>query len=104
MKKLIAAAFVAATVVAPVAPAHADDTGPIVRTEECPPGRVGRTIHIGDNISVYNCYPVPGRTSEGAAIVRLADCPPGYTGYVVQAWNEKRGWYDLVVFCIPFGP
>lgn len=39
-----------------------------------------------------------------SAIVRLTDCPPGYQGYVVQAWNEKRGWYDVAAFCIPFGP
>ena len=36
--------------------------------------------------------------------VRTVDCPPGYQGYVVQTWNEKRGWYDVVSFCIPYGP
>ena len=36
--------------------------------------------------------------------VRVIDCPPGYEGYVVQTWNEKRGWYDVFAFCIPFGP
>ncbi len=104
MRKLIAAVGLASALVAPVAPAHAADAGPIVRTEECAPGLVGRKIHIGDNTSVYGCYRVPGRTSGADAILRVTDCPPGYTGYVVQAWNEKRGWYDLVVFCIPFGP
>lgn len=42
--------------------------------------------------------------SDASAIVRLVDCPPGYQGHVVQAWNEKRGWYDVAAFCIPFGP
>ncbi len=45
----------------------------------------------------------PAHASEPSAVVRVTDCPPGYTG-VVQAWNEKRGWYDVVVFCIPWGP
>lgn len=49
--------------------------------------------------------PASAEERPGAgAIVRVTDCPPGYTGYVVQAWNEKRGWYDVVSFCIPFGP
>lgn len=42
--------------------------------------------------------------SEATAPVRVSDCPPGHAGYVVQAWNEKRGWYDVVTFCIPWGP
>jgi hypothetical protein len=46
----------------------------------------------------------PAGASEATAIVRVTDCPPGYTGYVVQAWNEKRGWYDVAAFCIPWGP
>lgn len=56
MKKLIAGAFVAGALAVVAAPAQA---APIVRTEECPPGMVGRTIHIGDNLSVYNCYRLP---------------------------------------------
>lgn len=100
MKRLIASAFVGASLLLSAVPAHAQ----LVRTEPCPPGKVGRTIHIGDNTSVYNCYPVPGSPVDTSAIVRVTGCPPGYTGYVVQAWSDWAGWYDLVVFCIPFGP
>ena len=46
----------------------------------------------------------PAGASQTAAIVRVTDCPPGYTGYVVQAWSDWGGWYDVVWFCIPFGP
>ena len=46
----------------------------------------------------------PAVASGATTIVRTTDCPPGYQGYVVQAWNEKRGWYDVASFCIPFGP
>lgn len=34
----------------------------------------------------------------------VKECPPGHVGYVVWAWNEKRGYYDVVSFCIPYGP
>lgn len=47
----------------------------------------------------------PASASTAAAeLVRVTDCPPGYMGYVVQAWNEKRGWYDVVRWCVPYGP
>jgi hypothetical protein len=36
--------------------------------------------------------------------LRVTECPPGYQGYVVQTWNEKRGWYDVLVHCTPYGP
>ena len=57
MKKALAAVALAVAMLLPATPAFADS--PIVRTEECPPGMVGRTIHIGDNTSVYNCYRLP---------------------------------------------
>jgi hypothetical protein len=57
LKKIVSSACIAAALVLPATPAHA--AAPIVRTEECPPGMVGRTIHIGDNLSVYNCYRLP---------------------------------------------
>lgn len=46
----------------------------------------------------------PDRKSDAPAIVRVTGCPPGYTGYVVQAWSDWAGWYDVVAFCIPWGP
>lgn len=47
---------------------------------------------------------LPAGASEPSTLpVRRTDCPPGYTGHVLQAWNEKRGWYDVASFCIPFG-
>lgn len=58
VKRFVTAAALAAVLVLPAAPAGAGE-GPIVRTEQCPPGMVGRTIHIGDNTSVYNCYRLP---------------------------------------------
>ena len=49
--------------------------------------------------------PLPAaQASESGLPVRRADCPPGYTGHVVEAWNEKRGWYEVTSFCIPWGP
>lgn len=48
--------------------------------------------------------PTAANAGDAGAIVRVTGCPPGYTGYVVQAWNEKRGWYDVAAFCIPWGP
>ena len=35
--------------------------------------------------------------------LRVTECPPGYEGYVVQTWNEKRGWYDVHAHCTPDG-
>lgn len=57
MKRLVATASLAAALVLSAAPAHADT--PIVWTEECPSGMVGRMIHIGDNISTRTCYRLP---------------------------------------------
>lgn len=50
---------------------------------------------------------VPAATASAATSpppAGVKDCPPGYVGYVVWAWNEKRGYYDVVSFCIPYGP
>lgn len=46
----------------------------------------------------------PATANEAATIVKVTACPPGYTGHVVWAWNEKRGWYEVASFCIPWGP
>lgn len=46
----------------------------------------------------------PAAASEATTIVKVTGCPPGYTGHVVWAWNEKRGWYEVASFCIPWGP
>lgn len=49
--------------------------------------------------------PAATATASGSGLpVRRVDCPPGYTGHVVEAWNEKRGWYEVASFCIPWGP
>lgn len=56
MKRLLATVAAAAALVVSAMPAHA---APIVRTQECPPGMVGRIIYIGDNIATYNCYRLP---------------------------------------------
>lgn len=66
MKKLIAAACIAAGALLPASPASAGEPNP-------PPAGVD-------------------------------ECPPGYVGYVVWAWNEKRGYYEVVAYCIPYGP
>lgn len=58
MKGFVTAAALAAALLVPAAPAGAD-AGPIVRTEQCPPGMVGRIVHIGDNTSFYGCYRLP---------------------------------------------
>jgi hypothetical protein len=47
---------------------------------------------------------IPAGASEPSAPVRVTACPPGYTGYVVWHWNEKRGWYEVASYCIPWGP
>ena len=46
----------------------------------------------------------PAAAGEPSSIVKITDCPPGYQGYMVWAWNEKRGWYEVASFCIPWGP
>lgn len=33
-----------------------DPAGPIVHTEECPPGYIGRTVYVADRGVLWGCY------------------------------------------------
>ena len=100
MRKSLASVCLAAALVLPAAPVHA---GPIVRTEECPPGMVGRTIHIGDNTSVRNCYPLPEAPAdaEGSdAWWGRKPCPSSYVGTII--WHDTPATeYEEIWLCIP---
>jgi hypothetical protein len=43
----------------------------------------------------------PATANETRLPAGTKDCPPGYVGYVVWAVRES---YEVVWFCIPFGP
>lgn len=59
MKKLLATACVATALLVPAAPGHASDDAPIVRTEMCPEGYVGRIVYVGDRYGAWLCYRLP---------------------------------------------
>jgi hypothetical protein len=58
VKKLVATVAVVGALLAPTA-ANAGESGPIVRTEQCPPGYTGRIIYVGDRGLWWGCYRLP---------------------------------------------
>ena len=58
MKRIVAAVAVAALTALPGV-ASAEEPGPIVRTEPCPPGYTGRIILVGDRLGWWGCYRLP---------------------------------------------
>ncbi|HEX2058494.1 MAG TPA: hypothetical protein VHI71_09000 [Actinomycetota bacterium] len=59
MKKILVTVALATALVTPAAPARADHVGPLVHTQECPPGYVGRTIYVVDRGLIWGCYRLP---------------------------------------------